>query len=120
MECAVTLYRVSYSNTVTLYFIPDNKLNYCFIPKIIAEIYKNMPHSKKKKHPEHRPVPQIKKDIKKYRVIAVAIIFFLLFGAGIAFFAAGNNYTWLITGSLAGAVCGYFFGKQIVKELFKK
>lgn len=79
-----------------------------------------MPHTKKKKHPEHPPVPQIKKDIKKYRVIAVAIIFFLLFGAGIAFFAAGNNDTWLITGGLIGAICGYFFGKQIVNGLFKK
>ena len=78
-----------------------------------------MSHTKKKKHPEHPPVPQIKKDIKKYRVIAVAIIFFLLFGAGIAFFAAGNNYVWLITGGLIGAVCGYFFGKQIVSGLFK-
>lgn len=77
-----------------------------------------MPHTKKKKHPEHPPVPQIKKDIKKYRVIAVAVIFFLLFGAGIAFFADGNS-TWLITGGLIGAICGYFFGRQIVKGLFK-
>lgn len=79
-----------------------------------------MSHSKKKKHPEHPPVPQIKKDIKKYRVIAVAIIFFLFFGVGIAFFAAGNNVTWLITGGLIGAIIGYFFGLQIVKGLFKK
>jgi len=78
-----------------------------------------MSHTKKKKHPEHPPVPQIKKDIKKYRVIAVAIIFFSLFGAGIAFFAADNNYTWLLTGGLIGAVAGYFFGKQIVNGLFK-
>lgn len=75
---------------------------------------------KKKKHPAHPPVPQIKKDIKKYRVIAVAIIFFLLFGAGIAFFAAGNNITWLITGGIIGAASGYFFGRQIVKGLFKE
>ena len=68
-----------------------------------------MPHTKKKKHPEHPPVPQIKKDIKKYRVIAVVVIIFLLFGTGIAFFAAGNNMTWLISGGLAGAVCGYLF-----------
>jgi len=78
-----------------------------------------MSHTKKKKHSPHPPVPQIKKDIKKYRVIAVAVIFFLLFGGGIAFFAAGNNITWLIVGALVGAVCGYFFGKQIVQGLFK-
>ena len=79
-----------------------------------------MSHSKKKRHPEHPPVPQSKRNIKKYRVIAVAIIFFLLFGAGIAFFAAGSNTTWLITGALIGAICGYFFGRQIVKGLFTK
>lgn len=78
-----------------------------------------MPHTKKKKHPAHPPVPQIKKDIKKYRVIAVAIIFFLLFGTGIAFFAAGNNVTGLITGGSIGAIIGYYFGLQIVKGLFK-
>ncbi|MGH2564561.1 MAG: hypothetical protein ACRDE8_03240 [Ginsengibacter sp.] len=78
-----------------------------------------MSHTKKKKHPAHPPVPQIKKDIKKYRVIAVAIIFFLLFGTGIAFFAAGNNVTGLIIGGLIGAIIGYFFGLQIVKGLFK-
>ncbi len=78
-----------------------------------------MSHTKKKKHAPHPPVPQIKKDIKKFRVITVAVIFFLLFGAGIAFFAVGNNVPGLIAGALIGAVCGYFFGKQIVQGLFK-
>jgi len=78
-----------------------------------------MSHTKKKKHSPHPHVPQIKKDIKKYRVIAVVVIFFSLFGAGIAFFAAGNNVIWLVTGALIGAVCGYFFGRQIVQGLFK-
>jgi uncharacterized membrane protein len=79
-----------------------------------------MSHTKKKKHPAHPPVPRIKKDIKKYRVIAVAVIFFLLFGAGITFFAAGSNVIWLVTGALIGAICGFFFGRQIVKGLFKE
>jgi hypothetical protein len=79
-----------------------------------------MQHHKKRKHPEHPPVQQIKKDIKKIRVIAVVTVIFLLFGTGIAFFATGNDVVWLIAGGLAGAVCGYFFGRQIVHELIKK
>ena len=79
-----------------------------------------MSPAKKKKHPEHPPVPQIKKDIKKFRVIVVAVILFLIFGAGIAFFAAGNNIEWLIIGGIIGALCGFLFGLQIVKGLLKK
>lgn len=78
-----------------------------------------MPHTKKKHHPSHPPVPPIKKEIKRWRVILVAIILFVLFGAGIAWFAAGNDVTWLISGGGIGAVIGYFFGRQIVHGLFK-
>jgi len=78
-----------------------------------------MATTKKKHHPEHPPVPRIKKEIKRWRVILVAVIFFVLFGAGIAWFAAGNDATWLITGGIIGAVLGYLFGRQIVHGLFK-
>ncbi len=78
-----------------------------------------MAHTNKKHHPEHPPVPAVKREIKRWRVILVAIIFFILFGAGIAWFAAGNNGTWLVTGGIIGAICGYFFGRQIVHGLFK-
>ncbi|MEO8413102.1 MAG: hypothetical protein ABI472_05555 [Ginsengibacter sp.] len=78
-----------------------------------------MPHTKKKHHPEHPPVPKIKKEIKRWRVIAVAIIFFVLFGTGIAYFAVGDNPTGLIAGGIIGAALGYFFGRQIVHGLFK-
>lgn len=78
-----------------------------------------MSQTKKKHHPQHPPVPHIKKEIKRWRVILVAIIFFVLFGAGIAYFAAGDNGTWLITGSIIGAALGYFFGRQIVHGLFR-
>ncbi len=74
---------------------------------------------KKKHHPQHPPVPQIKKEIKKFRVILVAVILFIVFGVGIAWFAGGTN-TWLITGGVIGAVLGFIFGNQIVKGLFKK
>lgn len=78
-----------------------------------------MPHTKKKHHPAHPPVPPVKKEIKRWRVILVAIILFVLFGAGIAWFAAGNDAAWLISGGSIGAVIGYFFGRQIVHGLFK-
>jgi hypothetical protein len=78
-----------------------------------------MSQTKKKHHPQHPPVPHIKKEIKRWRVILVAIIFFVLFGAGIAYFAAGDNVTWLITGGIIGAALGYFFGRQIVHGLFR-
>ena len=78
-----------------------------------------MQHHKKKKHPAHPPVPKIKKEIKRWRVIAVVMILFVLFGAGMAYFATGNNISWIITGGVIGAIGGYFFGRQIVHGLFK-
>lgn len=78
-----------------------------------------MAHIKKKHHPAHPPVPKIKKEIKRWRVILVAIIFFTLFGAGIAYSAAGDNINWLVSGGVAGALLGYLFGRQIVHGLFK-
>ncbi len=91
-----------------------------FFNLLFPNYFKTMPQSKKKKHQPHPPIPQHKINKRRNKVIAVAIIFFLLFGAGIAFFAAGYNYTWIITGAAAGAVGGYFFGKQVVKDLFRK
>lgn len=82
-----------------------------------------MSQSKKRKHPNHPnhpPVPQVKKTIRKVRIISVAAIIFLIFGVGIAFFAAGNNAVWLIAGGIIGALGGCLFGLQIVKGLLKK
>jgi len=70
-------------------------------------------------HPAHPPVPESKTIIRKGRVIAVAMIFFILFGTGIAFFADGGT-VWLVAGGILGALLGFFFGKQVVKGLFKK
>jgi len=83
----------------------------------MSQHHKHSKHSAH--HPQHPPVPQVKKNIRKYRVIAVAIVFFLLFGTGIAFFAAGNDPAWLISGALIGGLLGFLFGRQIVKGLFK-
>lgn len=73
---------------------------------------------KKQHHPEHPPVPPIKKEIRRLRIISVAIIFFIIFGLGIAYFA-GANTGGLIAGGVIGAIAGYFFGHQIVKGLLK-
>jgi hypothetical protein len=81
-----------------------------------------MPQTKKKKHshhPQHPPVPAIKKEIRKFRIILVAVIFFTIFGLGIAYFAGAESATWLIAGGVLGAIGGYFFGHQIVKGLLK-
>jgi uncharacterized membrane protein YfcA len=77
-------------------------------------------HSKHSKHPEHPPVSNAKKKMRKVKVISVAVIFFFLFGAGIAFFAAGSDILWLIVGAIAGGLLGLVFGRQIVKGLFKE
>ena len=73
---------------------------------------------KKQHHPAHPPVPRIKKEIRKLRIISVAVIFFIIFGLGIAYFAGGSA-TALIAGGIIGAITGYFFGHQIVKGLLK-
>jgi ABC-type dipeptide/oligopeptide/nickel transport system permease subunit len=52
--------------------------------------------------------------------VLVSVIFFCLFGMGIAYFAAGSSLLWLMIGAAAGAVAGYFFGHQIDKALSKK
>jgi hypothetical protein len=53
-------------------------------------------------------------------VIPVAVIIFMLFGTGIAFFAAGLNATWLIIGGVIGGLCGFLFGYLVAKGLAKK
>lgn len=82
-----------------------------------------MSHTRKRKHqhhPSHPPVPQAKKTIRKVRIISVAVIIFIVFGAGMAFFAAGANVMWLTIGGIVGAFGGYLFGMQIVKGLLKR
>ncbi|MDQ2863723.1 MAG: hypothetical protein M3R50_08790 [Bacteroidota bacterium] len=73
---------------------------------------------KNQHHPEHPPVPRIKKEIRKLRIISVAVIFFIIFGLGIAYFANAAT-AGLIAGGVIGAIAGYFFGHQIVKGLLK-
>jgi membrane associated rhomboid family serine protease len=79
-----------------------------------------MSQPKKRKHPHHTDTPKQPGNKIYYRIIPVAIFIFLLFGIGIAFFAAGDNNTWLIAGAVIGAACGFLFGYQVAKGLSKK
>ena len=79
-----------------------------------------MAQPRKRKHPHHTNTPKVPKGIMYSKIIPVAVIIFILFGTGIAYFAAGNNITWLITGAILGAATGAFFGYRIAKGLSRK
>jgi hypothetical protein len=80
-----------------------------------------MPRSKQRKHHHDQQTPlNLVKSGKSRSAEKVAIIFFALLGLGIAFFAAGTSVLWLAIGAIAGAVAGYFFGKQIDRSFSKK
>lgn len=80
-----------------------------------------MSQSKHAKQPPHSHIPKEERDLKRFsRIIPAAVFIFILFGLGIAFFAAGADATSLVSGGLIGGICGYFFGHQIAKVLAKK
>ena len=80
-----------------------------------------MPQSKKRKHHhDFRPPTNAVKSKKNRSAIMISIIFFVVIGTGIAFFAAGSSPMWLFAGAILGGVGGYFFGRQIDKSFAKK
>ena len=80
-----------------------------------------MPKSKTRKHHhEYHPPANAVKSARNRSAVTVSLIFFALIGAGIAFFSAGSDPLWLITGAVAGAAGGYFFGKQVDRSFSKK
>ena len=78
-----------------------------------------MPESKKRKNQKH--VHQDYVPHKKIRksAVPVAIVFCMILGLGIAWFAAEESVVALITGLVLGAVVGYFAGKQMDKTFNK-
>lgn len=46
-------------------------------------------------------------------------ILFAVFGLGIAYFAAGDNWLVLLIGAALGAVIGYYAGKSMEKDAKK-
>ncbi len=80
-----------------------------------------MAQPKTRKHGHHSNTPPQLKDVKKYsRIIPVAIVIFILFGVGIAFFTVGSDSSSLIIGGIIGAIGGYAFGYGIAQALSKK
>ena len=81
-----------------------------------------MPRSKQRKHhhDQHQSSNNLVKTGKGRSAVTVAVVFFALLGMGIAYFAAGASILWLIVGAVAGAIGGYFFGKQIDKSTAAK
>jgi len=79
-----------------------------------------MSQPKKRKHPHHTDTPKQAGSKLYYRIVPVAVFIFLLFGIGIAFFAAGDDTASLVTGAIIGAFCGFLFGYQVAKGLSKK
>ena len=80
-----------------------------------------MPQSKKRKHHhEYRPPANAVKAKKNKSAVIISIIFFVLIGTGIAFFAAGSGILALLAGVILGGIGGYFFGRQIDKSFSKK
>ncbi len=80
-----------------------------------------MPRSKKrKKHHDYHPPANAEKSKKNRSAVLVGVLFFGMLGLGVAYFAKGYAPLWIFGGTIAGAVGGYFFGKQIDKSFAKK
>jgi len=80
-----------------------------------------MPKSKTRKHHhEHRQPANAVKSKRDRSAVPVAVVFFGLLGAGIAYFVTGSSPLWLIAGLILGCIGGYFFGKQLNSSFSKK
>lgn len=81
-----------------------------------------MPRSKVRKH-HHQTHPSkggVDRAGKNRSSVPVAIVFCVMVGIGIAYFAAGPSPLWLIVGAIAGVAVGYYFGKQLDRSFSKK
>jgi hypothetical protein len=77
-----------------------------------------MPESKKRKHDHQFNQPHRGEKKKTGKTFLILTIFFALMGTGIAYFGAGNNIMWLITGAILGGVAGYMLAMQIDKAAY--
>lgn len=77
-----------------------------------------MPESRNRPgHPYQKPA-----DIPASQRVRGRLIWAILigiFGLGIAFFAAGDNWIGLLVGALIGALIGYYAGKSMEQQAKK-
>ena len=82
-----------------------------------------MPNSKKRQHHPHHhthhPAQEKHEEQKSNNTVKAGIIFFVIIGLGISYFAAGANIIWLSVGVVLGGLAGYYFGKQMEKAFSK-
>lgn len=79
-----------------------------------------MPQSKKRKAHKHEPHDYIPHKPKRKSAVPVAVVFCMLLGFGIAWFAADLSIPALIAGAALGGIVGYVAGKQMDKTFFNK
>ena len=74
-----------------------------------------MPESRNRPgHPYQKPADIPASQRVKGRVIWA--ILFAIFGLGIGFFAAGDNWIILLLAALVGALIGYYAGKSMEQD----
>ena len=79
-----------------------------------------MPRSRKRQghHEYHKPADIPARQRTKGRITWAVLLG--IFGLMVGFFAAGANYTVLISCALAGAIIGYVIGKNMEKQASHK
>jgi|GEM_PF-6015173 len=75
---------------------------------------------KKRNRPHVTNTPAVKKGLMYNKIVPVAVVIFMLFGAGFSYLMEGSDTTSLVVGIVIGGVCGFFFGMLVAKELSKK
>jgi hypothetical protein len=76
------------------------------------------PHHRKK-HKHFQPPPHVRKEDKK-GAAGILAIFGGIVGLAITFFAAQASLLWMVVGTVAGIVTGYFAGTLIDKPSTRK
>jgi hypothetical protein len=75
---------------------------------------------KKRVHSHTSRTPKIQKGLLSSKIVPVAIVIFMLFGAGFAYLTVGYDPSWLVGGAVIGGGAGFLFGLLVAKQLAKK
>ena len=67
---------------------------------------------------QHHPVSTIHREAKLKRSAAfVVAILTAILGLAVAYFTQGPDIFWLVSGTAAGAIIGYFVGRNMDKSI---